>query len=244
MTATAIKAFCTCQQTNEHTSKQSEQRSERELEQRKNFTYATVFCNKLFFVTKIGKRVFPSLTTPRQHEGDQQRTMAHQPMAAVVHFVLGFLVLVSKHNEVAMVRRHERCYGGRMKLPRYISLSMGVWEGAAIEFHPGPPCTTLLHHPALWPFQGWPARRVACSLRPSSTSLDSRRRTYMHLSHPHEHPPSRPPIFPLSFSPTSIPPKDQRNGNFEGRTDTTEIIVKIVLCCYVLCHYLLILILW
>jgi hypothetical protein len=28
--------------------------------------------------------------------------------AAAVHLVLGFLVLVSKHNEVAMLRRHER----------------------------------------------------------------------------------------------------------------------------------------
>jgi hypothetical protein len=40
---------------------------------------------------------------PRQHEGDQQRATAHQPMAAVVYLVLGFLFLVSKHNEVAML---------------------------------------------------------------------------------------------------------------------------------------------
>jgi hypothetical protein len=71
---------------------------------------------KLRSHTKIGKRVFPSLTTPRQYEGDQQHAIAHQPMAAVVHLVLGFLVVV-----VAMVRRHKRRHGGPIKLPRYIS---------------------------------------------------------------------------------------------------------------------------
>jgi hypothetical protein len=62
----------------------------------------------LFSHTKIGKEVFQSLTTPRQHKRDQQRAMTHQLMAAVVHSVLGFLVLVSNHNEVAMLHRHER----------------------------------------------------------------------------------------------------------------------------------------
>jgi hypothetical protein len=66
--------------------------------------------------TKIGKGVFPSLTTPRQHEGDQQRARANQPIAAVVYVVFGFLLLISKHNEVAMLRRHEHCPGGPIKL--------------------------------------------------------------------------------------------------------------------------------
>jgi hypothetical protein len=48
--------------------------------------------------------------------------MAHQPMAAVAYFVLGFLVFVSKHNEVAMVRRHERRHGEPIKSLWYISM--------------------------------------------------------------------------------------------------------------------------
>jgi hypothetical protein len=52
--------------------------------------------------------------------------MAHQPMAAVVHLVLGFLVLVSKNNEVAMVCHHERRHGGPIKSLRYISLKQAI----------------------------------------------------------------------------------------------------------------------
>jgi hypothetical protein len=42
-------------------------------------------------------------------------------MAAVDHLVLGLLLLVSRHNEVAMSRRHERRPGGPIKYSRYIS---------------------------------------------------------------------------------------------------------------------------
>jgi hypothetical protein len=42
-------------------------------------------------------------------------------MAAVVHLVLGFLVLESTHNEVALLRRHERRHGAPLNLSRYIS---------------------------------------------------------------------------------------------------------------------------
>jgi hypothetical protein len=68
---------------------------------------AKKYAIELFSHTKIGKGVFQSLTIPRQHERDQQRAMAHQSMAAVVHSVLGFLIFVSNHNEVAMLCRHD-----------------------------------------------------------------------------------------------------------------------------------------
>jgi hypothetical protein len=64
---------------------------------------------------------FPSSTTPRLHEGDQQRAMGLWLMAAVVYLVLGFLLLVSEHNEVAMSCRHKRRPGGPIKYLRYIS---------------------------------------------------------------------------------------------------------------------------
>ena len=47
--------------------------------------------------------------------------MADQAMAAVDYLVLGFLLLGSRHNEVAMSRRHERRPGGPIKYSRYIS---------------------------------------------------------------------------------------------------------------------------
>jgi hypothetical protein len=65
-------------------------------------------------------------------EEEKQEDISHlQPllantkaiMAAVVYLVLGFLLLVSKHNEVAMSRRHERRPGGPIQYSRYISRS-------------------------------------------------------------------------------------------------------------------------
>ena len=47
--------------------------------------------------------------------------MADQAMSAVDYLVLGFLLLGSRHNEVAMSRRHERRPGGPIKYSRYIS---------------------------------------------------------------------------------------------------------------------------
>jgi hypothetical protein len=66
-----------------------------------------------------------------------------------------------------------------------MSTVIDVWHGVAtdcLKFHPGPPCPTLLcpapFKTALQPFLGWPTRR-ARSLRPSSTLLDTPRRTPM-----------------------------------------------------------------
>jgi hypothetical protein len=67
---------------------------------------------------------------------------------------------------------------------------MGVWQEVAMDFLKFPhglPIRHALHFTpsgqatlktALWPFQVWPARKVD-SLRPSSTSLDTPRRTPM-----------------------------------------------------------------
>jgi hypothetical protein len=52
--------------------------------------------------------------------------MADQVMAAVDYLVLGFLLLGSRHNEVAMSRRHERRPGGPIKYSRYISLTVAL----------------------------------------------------------------------------------------------------------------------
>jgi hypothetical protein len=43
---------------------------------------------------------------------------------------------------------------------------------------PSMPCRRATPETALWPFRGWPTRRVGC-LRMSSTLLDSPRRTPM-----------------------------------------------------------------
>jgi hypothetical protein len=60
--------------------------------------------------------------------------MADQAMAAVDYLVLGFLLLGSTHNEVAMSRRHERRPGGPIKYSRYISFCPSI-VGCAKSTH-------------------------------------------------------------------------------------------------------------
>jgi hypothetical protein len=55
--------------------------------------------------------------------------MADQAIAAVDYLALGFLLLGSRHNEVAMSRRHERRPGGPIKYSRYISLWSSLPSG-------------------------------------------------------------------------------------------------------------------
>jgi hypothetical protein len=71
--------------------------------------------------------------------------------------------------------------------PPWIEMAFfrGVWQGVAMdypEFHPGSPCPTLLRPegkpPLKRPFQGWPTH-MAGGLQPSSTPLDTPRRTHM-----------------------------------------------------------------
>jgi hypothetical protein len=69
-----------------------------------------------------------------------------------------------------------------------LSSGMSLWQGVAMDslrFHPGLLCPTFLHpaggpllRPRLQLFQGWPANRVG-SMRPTSTPLDTPRRTPM-----------------------------------------------------------------
>jgi hypothetical protein len=69
---------------------------------------------------------------------------------------------------------------------RLLGTGMSVWQGVAMDslkFHPGPPmpypstpCGEATPETALQPFQGWPTHRAG-SLHPSSTPLDTPRRT-------------------------------------------------------------------
>jgi hypothetical protein len=71
------------------------------------------------------------------------------------------------------------------RIKTYLVSNMGVWQGVAIEslsmaraHHALPFYTLQAGHPvtASWPFQGWPAQKAG-ALRPSSTHLDTPRRT-------------------------------------------------------------------